>query len=82
MISVVENEIAVAELLPLFKVTASDDQDAVRFMSINTAVALLNKLSSQSISENILPIIKELSTDNAWRVRYVAADRFHDVIIF
>ena len=48
-------------------------------MTVDSCVALLKKLPAAVSKEHVLPVVKELSTDCAWRVRYMAADRFDQV---
>ena len=69
-------------VMELFKSVTEDDQDFVRFMAVGSCVSLCSRLSPEQVKERILPVTKKLATDNAWRVRYMAADRFCDVCIF
>lgn len=62
--------------------TVSDDQDYVRFMAVDSCIAMCTKLSQESAIEKIFPFAKKLATDSAWRVRYMAATKFCDVSIF
>lgn len=71
-----EPEVITNEILPLFATTAADEQDSVRFLSVETCVALASKLSSEEAEKLVLPTIKSLITDSSWRVRYMAADKF------
>ena len=65
--------------MPIFQKTISDDQDYVRFMAVPSCIALSNKLDNAKALSLVLPAAKQLATDSAWRVRYMAADRFCDV---
>ena len=77
--AVLEEEFLESYALPLFKVAIKDDQDYVRFMAVNTSISLCNRLPNAKTREHVLPAAKQLATDNAWRVRYMAAERFCDV---
>ena len=70
------------EIMPLFATTAADEQDSVRFLSVETCVALSSKLSPEQAEKLVLPTIKSLVTDSSWRVRYMAADKFCGVCAF
>lgn len=49
-------------------------------MAVETCIAICSKLaSSEQNIEQILPFAKQLATDSAWRVRYMAAKFFCDV---
>jgi len=78
LVAVIEDDLVESYVLPLFQKTIEDDQDHVRFMAVNSCIALCNKLTTRA-KELILPAAKKLATDNAWRVRYMAADRFCDL---
>lgn len=71
-----EPEVITGEIMPLFATTAADEQDSVRFLSVETCVALSSKLSPEQAEKLVLPTIKSLVTDSSWRVRYMAADKF------
>jgi len=79
LVRVIEEEYLTPEIFPLLKATAADDQDYVRFMSVETCIALCSKLSKEDAIEHILPFAKKLATDSAWRVRYMAANHFCDL---
>ena len=67
------------DLLPLFKITSTDDQDSVRFLSVDSCIALGNKLSPEEVVEHLLPTVINLLKDSSWRVRYMVADKFVNV---
>merc|ERR1712137_540662 len=64
------------EIWELALPTFTDHQDSVRYTSVDTCVALCSKYADEKISELILPKIVGLASDESWRVRYTAADRF------
>lgn len=79
----IEDEYLPTDISPLLKATVEDDQDYVRFMAVETCIAMCAKLGSQEKAvEQILPFAKQLATDSAWRVRYMAATQFCDVCLF
>merc|ERR1712137_1202556 len=78
LVAVMEENLVESYVLPLFQKTIDDDQDHVRFMAVNSCIALGNKLTNKA-QELVLPAAKKLATDSAWRVRYMAADRFCDL---
>lgn len=69
-----------AELIPLFIKLAQDDQDSVRILAVDNCVALGKVLSPAVVNSQVLPIVRSLAQDKSWRVRYMVADKFTDVI--
>lgn len=59
--------------------TVEDDQDYVRFMAVDSCIAMCSKFSQEVAVEKILPFAKKLATDTAWRVRYMSATKFCEV---
>jgi len=68
-----------SEVIPLLKSHVEDDQDYVRFMAVESCIALCSKIPREVAVEQILVLAKKLATDSAWRVRYMAATHFCDV---
>eukprot|EP01083_Nonionella_stella_P064093 166751_1 len=62
--------------LPLFKKLAGDDQDNVRVYAVETLIHFGHILSRQQVVDHLLYHIRLLALDQAWRVRYIAADHF------
>lgn len=76
LIRQVENEHIIKELLPVFGDLSKDDQDSVRFLTVDACVALGEKLSKEEAKSEVIPVIRNLLIDHSWRVRYQAADFF------
>jgi serine/threonine-protein phosphatase 2A regulatory subunit A len=68
------------ELLPVFEKLAVDEQDSVRLLSIESCVAIATVLSIEENNSLLLPIIRNCTVDKSWRVRYMVASHFVEVI--
>ena len=68
-----------SDLLPLFKISSTDEQDSVRFLSVDSCIALGQKFTQEEITEHLLPTVINLLKDSSWRVRYMVADKFVNV---
>eukprot|EP00123_Amoebidium_parasiticum_P015459 comp22982_c0_seq1/m.36570 comp22982_c0_seq1/g.36570 ORF comp22982_c0_seq1/g.36570 comp22982_c0_seq1/m.36570 type:complete len:599 (-) comp22982_c0_seq1:607-2403(-) len=75
---VVEEAAVKSELVPLYVALAQDDQDSVRLLSVEVAVTIARRLKGQpaEIEAQLMGPLRETLADKAWRVRYMAADRF------
>lgn len=56
---------------------AQDDQDSVRLLSPQMCIEFLT-VSKDNI-DAIYPVVLSLCRDKSWRVRWMAADKFHEV---
>ena len=65
-----------ASLLPLFADLAADEQDSVRLLAIESCLGVGKLLSDADNHETVLPIVRAVSRDKSWRVRYVVAEHF------
>ena len=78
------------EIVPLFKALANDDQDSVRLLTVGACVEIAKILSNEDIQEHVrfhlfmitgkqwfqlAPVLKTLTEDKSWRVRYMVADK-------
>lgn len=66
----------------MFQKIVSDTQDSVKFLAVDVLVSILkffNKKNDTTHSKDLLRSAIQLITDEAWRVRYMAADRFDDL---
>merc|ERR1711933_135861 len=62
--------------LPLFKKLVGDDQDNVRVFAIETLIQFSHIFDSKLVVDHLLYHTRLLALDQAWRVRYIAADNF------
>ncbi|KAK6459709.1 armadillo-type protein [Scheffersomyces xylosifermentans] len=63
----------------MFQHLINDDQDSVKFLSIDVLIAILEffqKIHETSFNSDFLTSALKLIKDESWRVRYTAADRF------
>jgi len=68
------------ELVPVFKILATDDQDSVRLLVVDVAVAFAQIFkNSEDNNTIVLPIIRNCYQDKSWRVRFMVADKFCDL---
>eukprot|EP00331_Platyophrya_macrostoma_P020834 CAMPEP_0176472490 /NCGR_PEP_ID=MMETSP0127-20121128/41772_1 /TAXON_ID=938130 /ORGANISM="Platyophrya macrostoma, Strain WH" /LENGTH=490 /DNA_ID=CAMNT_0017867365 /DNA_START=52 /DNA_END=1521 /DNA_ORIENTATION=- len=63
-----------SDLLTQFAAFCRDASDGVRVQAVPTALALLGHLPDAGISQ-VVTLLKTLSSDSSWRVRYMVADR-------
>ncbi|KAI4462166.1 serine/threonine-protein phosphatase pp2a 65 kda regulatory subunit [Holotrichia oblita] len=79
IIKVVEVQYLKEEFIPSFKKLSTDDQDSVRLLAVNVAVALASRLSPAEIEEHILDTLNSLCADFSWRVRYQFANEINSI---
>lgn len=66
----------------MFQSLIDDDQDSVKFLSIDVLIAILEyfqTINDQSYNSDFLINSLKLINDESWRVRYTAADRFSKI---
>lgn len=66
----------------MFQKIINDNQDSVKFLTVNSLISVLkffNAKGDYSHTQDLLESSKKLIGDEAWRVRYMAADRFDDL---
>ncbi|AQZ12125.1 TPD3 (YAL016W) [Zygosaccharomyces parabailii] len=66
----------------MFQKIINDNQDSVKFLTVNSLISILkffNAKKDYSHTQDLLESAKKLIGDDAWRVRYMAADRFDDL---
>jgi len=66
------------ELMPSFASFVRDGCDGVRLQAIPTAIALVPLLPESGVVQ-LVSFIKNLSTDPAWRVRFMVADKIAEL---
>merc|ERR1712060_945635 len=68
------------DLLPLFAALSADDQDSVRLLAVENCVRVGKLLSVAENEQAVLPIIRAVSQDKSWRVRYVVGEHFCELV--
>lgn len=66
----------------MFQRLVSDGQDSVKFLAVDVLISILkffNKKEDFTHSKDLLQSSIQLIGDEAWRVRYMAADRFEEL---
>ncbi|CUG67704.1 serine-threonine protein phosphatase, putative [Bodo saltans] len=66
------------DLLTPFASFCRDSSDGVRLQAVTTAISMLRVLPDSGISQ-VVSLLKTLSSDSSWRVRYMAADRLGEI---
>lgn len=66
------------DVLTPFASFCRDGSDGVRLQAVTTAIAMLRVLPDSGISQ-VVSLLKTLSSDSSWRVRYMAADRLGEI---
>ena len=68
----------------MFQSLTNDDQDSVKFLSIDVLIAILeffHSIKEPSFNADFLESSLKLIKDQSWRVRYTAADRFTKIAV-
>jgi serine/threonine-protein phosphatase 2A regulatory subunit A len=76
IVSVVEKEFIVSELLPTFISLASEEPDSVRLLAIENCTVIARFVSSTEKTNSIIPLVKACAMDKSWRVRNNIAKEF------
>lgn len=63
------------ECLAWLAAVSQDDQDSVRLLGVNVALAVVEAGEAQVV-EQVLPVLKRQSSDPSWRVRYVVGEKY------
>lgn len=66
------------DLLTPFASFCRDSSDGVRLQAVTTAIVMISLLPDSGVSQ-VVSLLKTLSSDSAWRVRYMVADRIGDI---
>lgn len=66
--------------LQLFNQITSDDQDSVRLLAVDVMIAIAKLLSIEQRTEHLLPAFQALASDKSWRVKYMVASEYVEVI--
>uniref|UniRef100_A0A6B2L0J4 TOG domain-containing protein n=1 Tax=Arcella intermedia TaxID=1963864 RepID=A0A6B2L0J4_9EUKA len=67
-------------LLEDLKVLSSDDQDSVRLLVVEDCVSFASLLPEESKNNVIKPIVLACGNDKSWRVRYMVASLFTQLV--
>lgn len=68
----------------MFQHLINDDQDSVKFLSIDVLISILDyfqKIHDNSYNSDFLLNSLKLISDESWRVRYTAAEKFNQIAI-
>lgn len=63
----------------MFQKIINDSQDSVKFLAVDCLIAILRFFNTKHVDQHFRDLLSsavKLSTDDAWRVRYMAADKF------
>lgn len=66
----------------MFQKIINDSQDSVKYLTVNCLISILkffNTKGDHSHSKDLLDSATKLIGDEAWRVRYMAADKFEEL---
>ncbi len=74
-----KKEHVVAEVLPVYRRLAMDDQDSVRLLTIQDLIAIAQQLTPAEVKDHLLAQIRQSLTDKSWRVRYMVSSNFVEV---
>ena len=77
--SQIEKEMAVTELIPSFKHLATDEQDAIRVICVESLIQIVKSLSKEDNQKLMLPILLALCEDKSWKVRLTIAKNFTEL---
>ncbi|KNZ54919.1 uncharacterized protein VP01_2817g2 [Puccinia sorghi] len=67
----------VADVIPVFRKLAADDQDSVRLLTVDALIAIASSLPDKAVCKQQLgSTMKAMVSDKSWRVRYMIADHF------
>jgi len=64
-----------------FQKLATDDQDSVRLLVVETCVSLARMFDQEETTNLVMPSVRAFATDKSWRVRYMVAEHFEHVRI-
>ncbi len=56
-------------------------QDSVRLLAVEACVCIASLLQQEDVEQLLMPTLRQCVSDNSWRVRYMVADKFTEVIL-
>ncbi|KAG7888741.1 hypothetical protein KL936_003128 [Ogataea polymorpha] len=68
----------------MYESLVNDNQDSVKFLSVDVLIAILaflSEINEASHNEDLFKSLLTLASDPSWRVRYMVADRFEKLVI-
>ncbi len=74
-----EKEFIMAELVPSFKHLATDEQDSIRVICIESLIPIVKSLSKEDVQRLSLPILLSMFEDKSWKVRLTIAKNFTEL---
>jgi serine/threonine-protein phosphatase 2A regulatory subunit A len=80
---VVESKYVQADILEAFAKLAADDQDSVRLLAVEGSASLVKVLVDHAATAAVIrlgPMIATLCHDKSWRVRYMVATKFCELM--
>lgn len=75
----IDNPVLWAVITKMYQAIVDDDQDSVKFLSVNILVSILKHFNRNSLPDSMEKLFQSLLSlikDPSWRVRYMVADRF------
>lgn len=75
-----EKKDVLADGLPIYKRLAVDDQDSVRLLTVEDLIVIANHLTPEEVNIHLLQQLRQSASDKSWRVRYMIASHFVEVI--
>ncbi|KAK9321343.1 armadillo-type protein [Lipomyces orientalis] len=81
LVSHIDKDTVVTDVVPFFLYLAQDDQDSVRLLTVDVLIATAGVLGPDLVREHLLEQLKKLFADKSWRVRYMVADRFEQLAV-
>lgn len=70
----------ISNMIPLFNILAGDEQDSVRLLVVEALISISELFTNEEISKYLMNVLRGLSNDKSWRVRYMVADKYVQVI--
>ena len=71
-------------LFQTFKSLVNDDQDSVKFLSVDVMIAIIKLFNAvrndKSHNDQLLEDFLKLANDQSWRVRYMISEKFSSIV--
>jgi len=79
-IPLLESDMIKKEILEIFKTFAKDEQDSVRLLTVENAIALATKFTEEENQSIVKPVLLACAGDRSWKVRYMIAGHFCELV--
>lgn len=56
-------------------------KDSVRLLAIEACVSIASLLTHEDVNDLVMSTLRLCTSDSSWRVRYMVADKFTEVLI-